>query len=76
MLLFFLTLSLIPSTEYFESVLLPNCTLIDNRFNQLIQDFDNMRSEEIILPEVGMRLQDFRETILNTASDISSMYKC
>ena len=66
--------SLIPSTDY--SVLLPNCTLLDHRLTQLIDDFDNMRSEAVVHSEIGMRLQEFRETIINTASDVTFLSKC
>ena len=68
---FTFTMSLIPS-NYFQTILLPNCTLLDRRLTQVIHDYDAMRSEISIDSETGYRLQEFRETII----DITDLSKC
>ena len=63
----------LPSTD---SVLLPNCTRIDASLTGLLDDFDSLRAEFADASGVGMRLREFRETLLVAAAEVYAENKC
>jgi len=64
-----------PSTEYIESILPSNCTVLDAQLEHVLSQFDIMRADPSFEMN-GEILQEFRDVLIEASSIIFDITRC